>query len=98
MLLALHPAGNLTLGAALEGLWRTRSQDAFYAAPGIPLVVPNTDHARFSGTEGQVKAEWGINRFLDLTAAYVHFEPAAFLRAAHARSQDFGMAEVSVQY
>ena len=94
--LGLHPSNSVTVNYTLEGLWRYSVHDAFYAAPTFPLVVPDGSSRRFSGVEQQVEATWRINKFLDVTAAYVHFEPGAFLRSAHARSQDFGMTEFSV--
>ena len=94
--LGLHPCNAVTVNYTLEGLWRYSVHDAFYAAPTFALVAPNNSSQRFSGIEQQVEATWRINTFLDLTAAYVHFEPGAFLRSAHARSQDFGMTELSV--
>ena len=94
--LGLHPFHSVTVNYTLEGLWRYSVRDAFYAAPTFPLVVPSGSSQRFSGVEQQVEATWRINKFLDLTAAFVHFETGAFLRSAHARSQDFGMTEFSV--
>ena len=95
--LGLHPFESVTVNYTLEGLWRYSVHDAFYAAPTFALVVPNGSSRRFSGVEQRVEATWRINEFLDLTAAYVHFEPGAFLRSAHARSQDFSMTEFSVR-
>jgi hypothetical protein len=59
-------------------------------------VPPDGTSRRFTGIEQQVEATWHINSFASLTASYVHFEPGAFLRAAHARSQDFGMTELAI--
>jgi hypothetical protein len=96
--LSLNPLDTVTVNYTLEGLWRYSVDDAFYAAPTFALVVPDGSSRRFSGLEQQVEATWRVNKFLDLTAAYVHFEPGAFLRSAHARSQDFGMTEFSVHF
>ena len=94
--LGLHPLDSVTINTTLEGLWRYSVHDAFYAAPTFALVRPDGTSRRFSGFEQQVEATWRIDKFLDLTAAYVHFEPGAFLRSARAQSQDFGMTELSV--
>ena len=94
--LGLYPLETVTVNYTLEGLWRYSVHDAFYAAPTFALVPPDGASRRFTGIEQQVEAAWRINRFLDFSAAYVHFGPAAFLRAAHARSQDYGMTELSV--
>jgi hypothetical protein len=32
-----------------------------------------------------------------MTAAFVHFDPAQFLRGSHAIAESFGMAEVSLR-
>jgi hypothetical protein len=94
--LGVHPRESVTVTYTLEGLWRYSTHDAFYAAPTFALAAPDGTSRRFTGIEQQLEATWRINRFADLTAAYVHFEPGAFLRAAHARPQDFGMTEVSI--
>jgi hypothetical protein len=94
--LGLHPVEPVTVNYTLEGLWRYSLHDAFYAAPTFSLIPPNGTSRRFTGIEQQLEATWRINKFFDVTAAYVHFEPGAFLRAAHAQSQDFGMTEFSV--
>ncbi len=95
--LGLHPLESVTVNTTLESLWRYSVHDAFYAAPTFALVPPDGTSRRFTGTEQQVEATWRINKFLDVSAAYVHFEPGAFLRRAHAQSQDFGMTEISLR-
>ena len=94
--LGLHPLETVTVNYTLEGLWRYSVHDAFYAAPTFALVPPDGTSRRYTGIEQQAEATWRINKFLDFSAAYVHFEPGAFLRAANARSQDYGMTELSV--
>jgi hypothetical protein len=95
--LGLHPLEAVTVNYTLEGLWRYSVHDAFYAAPTFALVPPDGTSRRFTGIEQQVEATWRINRFLNVSAAYAHFEPGAFLRTAHAQSQDFGITEISVR-
>ena len=92
------PAQTLEIEYKFEGLWRYSAKDAFYAAPLFPLAVPARGGQRFSGTEQQLRATWTINKFATLTAAYVHFEASAFLRAAHGASEDFGMTELAVRF
>ena len=94
--LGLHPFRSVTVNYTLESLWRYSVHDAFYAAPTFALVVPDGGSRRFSGVEQQLEATWRISKFFDLIAAYVHFEPGAFLRQANARSQNFGMTTISV--
>ena len=94
--LGLHPLDSVALSYTLEGLSRYSVHDAFYAAPTFALVPPDGSSRRLTGIEQQVEATWRVNSFADLTAAYVHFEPGAFLRAAHARPQDFGMVELAI--
>ncbi len=96
--LGLHPTDTITVNYTLEGLWRYSVHDAFYAAPTFALIPPDGTSRRFLGMEQQIETIWQINRFLNLTAAYVHFDPGAFLRSAHAQSQDFGMTEISVRF
>lgn len=98
--LGLHPTPSVTVTFTytLEGLWRYSTRDAFYAAPTVALVPPDGTQRRFSGVEQQLEASWQANKILGVTAAYVHFAPAAFLRAAHARPDDFGMAEIAARF
>jgi hypothetical protein len=96
--LDLHVRPSLTVQYKLEGLWRYSTNDAFYAAPLFPLVVPSAaNDDRFSAIEQQLRAVWSVNRFITLTAAGVHFAPSTFLRSAHALSENFGMAEISLR-
>ena len=97
--LALHPSPALAVTYTLEGLWRYSVADAFYAAPTFALVPPSpSSRGRFTGVEQQIEAVWHAGRFLDVTAAYVHFGPGGFLRAAHARPQEFGMTSLAVHF
>jgi hypothetical protein len=95
---ALHPLETVTVSYLIEGLWRYSTEDAFYAAPTFPLVPPDGTSRRFTGLEQQLRAVWRINQYIDLTGAYVHFEPEAFLSAAHAQAQDFGMTAISAHF
>ena len=92
------PFRAVTVQYTFEGLWRYSTRDAFYAAPLFPLVRPDGSNRRFSGTEQQIEAAWQIDDFVSLTAAYVHFEAGAFIRAANASHEDFGMTELSVRF
>ena len=96
--LSFTPVSPLTLHYTLEGNWRYSTRDAFYAAPVFALIPPDGTSRRFSGVEQQLEGTWRINPFLDLTAAFVRFGPAAFLRSAHARAEDFGMTEISFHF
>ncbi len=97
--LAFHPTPAITINATLEGLWRYSTADAVYAAPTFPLIPPNpASQHRYTGLEHQLEATWHATPHLDLTAAYVHFEPGHFLQAAHAHPQDFGMSEIALHF
>ena len=96
--LEAHPLRAVTARYTFEGLWRYSTQDAFYAAPTFPLVRADGTSRRFSGVEQQIEATWHLNRFLDLTGAWVRFDPAAFLRSGHARTENFGMTEIAIHF
>jgi hypothetical protein len=82
-----------------EGLWRFSRRDAFYTAPGIPLVLPSAaDNDRFSGIEQQIKAIWSIEPSVTLTAAYVHFAAGAFIRRAGGKDENFGMTQLALRF
>ncbi len=98
MTLDASPWRDVTVRYTLEGLWRYSTQDAFYAAPTFPLVRADGTSRRFSGVEQQIEVTWHLNRFIDLTTAYVRFDPAAFLRSGHAGTENFGMTEVAFHF
>ncbi len=96
--LDVRPMAPVTVQYKVEGLWRYSLEDAFYAAPTFALVKPSTASTqRYSGTEQQLRASWQINPLLSVAAAYVHYDPSAFLRSAHALNENFGVAEVSLR-
>ena len=88
----------MTVNSTLEGLWRYSVRDAFCAAPTFALVPPDGTSRRFSRIEQQLVATWPLNPYVGPAAAYVHFEPGAFPRAAHATSEDFGMFGAALRF
>jgi hypothetical protein len=94
----VRPATSLSLQYTAEGLWRYSTRDAFYTAPGIPLVRPSAaDNNRFSGIEQQLKAVWQLNQCVTLTSAYAHFSVGAFIRHGGGQDEDFGLFQVALR-
>ena len=94
----IRPVERLSVQYKVEGLWRYSITDAFYAAPTFALVKPVGQlGGRYSGSEQQLRASWQLSRCINVTAAFVHFDPAQFLRGSHAIAENFGMAEVSLR-
>ena len=91
------PLRAVTLQYTLEGLWRYSTRDAFYAAPLFPLVRPTASDDAYSGVEQQLEATWGLNAFVTLKAAYVHFFAGDFIRQGGGRDEDFGMTSISLR-
>ncbi len=98
IVLGLTPLPRGTLEYKFEGLWRTSTSDAFYAAPTFPAARPTATGGHFSGTEQQLRGSYQIGSGWSVAAAFVRFQPAAFLRAAHDVAENFGMAEVSARF
>jgi hypothetical protein len=93
-----RPVETFSVQYKAEGLWRYSLNDAFYAAPTFALVKPDgQSRGRYSGSEQQLRASWQLSRFVNFTAAFVHFDPAQFLRISHAVAENFGMAELSLR-
>jgi hypothetical protein len=94
----VQPMPGLSVTVLFEGLWRASVEDAFYAAPLFPLVPANGSRQRFIGTEGQASLDWTVTRAFRIQAAYVHFDPGAFVSHAGGRGENFGMFETSFRF
>ena len=92
-----HPNKALTLQYVAESLSRYSKQDAFYAAPGIPLVNPGPNASAYSGFEHQLNGSWRLNPSLSFSAALVNFQASRALRSVGAKDENFAMLSMLVR-
>lgn len=90
----VKPAPGLSLTAALGLQWRQTTGDAVYAQPNVP--VPGTIGAagRRTGTYGQLRADYAVNRHVATALELVRFEVSDAVRRAGGRDSDYLGAEL----
>jgi len=92
--LTLHPfqAVKVTLAAAAQ--WRETTADAIYTQPDI--AVPNTAGrgGAYTGSYGQVRIDWTIDRATTVAVEAVHFAIGDALRSAGAHDANYLGVEV----
>ncbi len=87
--LTLHPTKTLTLMLAVADQWRQTTADAVYVQPNIPLAGTAGRPGRFTGTYGQLRADWAINEHLAADVEAVHFAVAQAIRQAGGHDGNF---------
>lgn len=96
--LRVTPRRDLALELSHALLWRYSTRDAFYTPALTTLVAADASPHRRIGTQTQLAGSWRADRHVLVEAALLHFSPAAFARAGHARSQNFAMASLDLRY
>lgn len=96
--LRVTPRRELAIELSHALLWRYSTHDAFYTPALTPLVAADASPDRRIGTQTQLAGSWRVDRHALIETALVHFSPAAFARAGHARSQNFVMASLDLHY
>ena len=76
--------------------WRYSSKDAFYAAPLIPLVLPDGSGDRSLGTEQQLSLRWRKSGFVPFQAALTWFDPSSSIERAGGSSETLGTVGVAL--
>jgi hypothetical protein len=92
--ITVKPAAGLSLTAALGLQWRQTTGDAVYAQPNIP--VPNTagHGGRRTGTYGQLRADYAVNRHVATALELVRFNVSDAVRRAGGRDSNYLGAEL----
>jgi len=78
----LHPAKTIKVLLAMAGQWRETTADAVYTQPDIPVAGTAGAPGRRTGTYGQLRVDWQVNRQASAAIEAVHFAVGeAILRA-----------------
>jgi len=92
--ITVKPLTGLSLTAAIGLQWRQTTGDAVYTQPN--LSVPNTagQGGRRTGTYGQLRADYALNRHVATALELVRFEVSDAVRRAGGRDSDYLGAEL----
>ncbi|HEY2660518.1 MAG TPA: alginate export family protein [Caulobacteraceae bacterium] len=92
--LTLHPTKALKLMLAAAGQWRETTADAVYTQPDIPVAGTAGRPGRYTGTYGQLRADWAVNHNIALALEAVHFAVGDVIRRAGGHDGDYLGAEL----
>jgi hypothetical protein len=92
--LTLHPSSSVKITLAAAAQWRENTADAVYTQPDIP--VPNTAGrpGAYTGSYGQVRLDWTIDRATSFAVEAVHFKIGDALRNAGGHDSNYLGVEI----
>ncbi|WP_375787448.1 alginate export family protein [Bradyrhizobium sp. Pha-3] len=92
--LTLHLTSSLKIMLAAAAQWRENTADAVYTQPDIP--IPNTAGrpGAYTGSYGQVRLDWTIDRATSFAVEAVHFAVGNALRSAGAHDSNYLGVEI----
>ena len=92
--ITVKPLTGLALTAAIGLQWRQTTGDAVYTQPNV--AVPNTagQGGRRTGTYGQLRADYAVNRHVATALELVRLEVSDAVRRAGGRDSDYLGAEL----
>ena len=92
--LTLHPFPSVKVMLAAAAQWRESTADAVYTQPDIP--VPNTAGrpGAYTGSYGQIRIDWTIDRATAFAVEAVHFAIGDALRNAGAHDSNYLGVEI----
>lgn len=80
--LSIQPTGAITLMAALGLQWRMTTADAIYAQPAVAVARTAGTGSRWTGSYGQMRADWKMSRHWSSAIEAVHFAAGDTIRTA----------------
>ncbi|MEJ0067564.1 MAG: alginate export family protein [Pseudomonadota bacterium] len=80
--MTVHPAEGLKLMLAAAGQWRETTADAVYTQPDIPVAGTAGHAGSYTGTYGQVRADWQVTSRAAVALEAVHFAVGDAIRRA----------------
>jgi hypothetical protein len=92
--LTLHPSSSLKITLAAAAQWRQSTADAVYTQPDVP--VPNTAGrpGAYTGSYGQFRLDWTIDRATSFAIEAVHFAIGDALRNAGGHDSNYVGIEI----
>src|ERR1700689_2439384 len=91
--LTVHPLANLKLMGAVGFQWRQTTADAVYRRPDKPVAGTVGRPGRYTGTYGQIRADYALNSHVSMALEVVHFGIADAIRDAGGHDSDYVGAE-----
>ncbi|WP_349959248.1 alginate export family protein [Rhizobium sp. ZPR3] len=87
--LTLYPTSSVKVMLAAAAQWRENTADAIYTYPAVP--VPNTAGrpGAYTGSYGQIRLDWTVDRTTSLALEAVHFAIGDALRRAGGRDANY---------
>lgn len=92
--LTVKPAAGLALTAAVGLQWRQTTADAVYTQPNLPVPGTAGRGGRRTGTYGQLRADYAVNRHVATALELVRFQVGDAVRHAGGRDSDYLGAEL----
>jgi hypothetical protein len=92
--LTLHPSPSLKVMVAAAAQWRQNTDDAIYTQPDV--AVPNTAGrpGAYTGSYGQFRLDWTVDRATSFAIEAVHFEIGDALRNAGGHDSTYVGVEI----
>ena len=92
--LTLNPTASLKIAIAAAVQWRQTTADAVYTQPDVP--VPNTAGrpGAYTGSYGQLRLDWTIDRATSFAIEAVHFKIGEALRNAGGHDSNYIGVEI----
>jgi hypothetical protein len=92
--LTLHPTSSLKVTLAAAAQWRQTTADAVYTQPDVP--VPNTTGrpGSYTGSYGQLRLDWTIDRATSFAIEAVHFKIGDAIRNAGGHDANYVGVEI----
>jgi hypothetical protein len=95
--LTLHPLSAVTLRAGVDVLRRVSRQDAVYEQPGFPLICGTGTGSDAIAELSYLKADWKVNRYLDLNASYVRARAGTLVVASGGHDTNYFTVQADVK-
>jgi hypothetical protein len=90
----IQPIPTIKVMAALGLQWRETTADAVYAQPTIPIADTAGEGGAYTGTYGQLRADYAYNGHLSFAVELVRFEIGDTVRAAGGHDSNYAGVEV----
>ena len=90
----LHPLPRLTLLAAAGLQWRQTTADAVYTQPNVPVAGTAGKGGGYTGTYGQLRADWQATAHVATAVEMVHFAIGDAIRRAGGHDSDYLGVEI----
>jgi hypothetical protein len=87
--LTLHPTPSLKITLAAAAQWRENTADAVYTQPDIPVSNTAGRPGAYTGSYGQVRLDWTIDRAISFAVEAVHFAVGDALHNAGAHDSNY---------